>query len=175
MPPVGDGLTIAYHGLNLGRLSLCANAAGTMRIMLANMLPWAEFRNTYGQPIAIARTGQAAHRPAGRLDRRHRRAGRLGLVADRPGLSRRAGVHHRQDLRQRGAEGSGHRAVHEDARRPVVPARPLFGDNVHDFLAPCIYEGEGEVLGLAFFKSLVKEHGKQFFEPIGKALQARPI
>jgi hypothetical protein len=47
----------------------------------------------------------------------------------------------------------------------------LFGDNVYDFLAPCIYEGEGEVLGLAFFKSLVKEHGKRFFEPIGKAAQ----
>ena len=47
----------------------------------------------------------------------------------------------------------------------------LFGDNVYDFLAPCIYEGEGEVLGMAFFKSLVKEHGRKFFEPIGKALQ----
>jgi hypothetical protein len=47
----------------------------------------------------------------------------------------------------------------------------LFGDNVHDFLAPCVYEGEGEMLGLAFFKSLVKEHGRRFFEPIGKALQ----
>ncbi len=49
----------------------------------------------------------------------------------------------------------------------------LFGDNVHEFLAPCIYEGEGEMLGMAFFKSLVKEHGKQFFEPIGKALARR--
>ena len=48
----------------------------------------------------------------------------------------------------------------------------LFGDNVHDFLAPCIYEGEGEMLGMAFFKSLVKEHGKRFFEPIGKAAAA---
>src|SRR5262249_35230001 len=38
-PSIGDGLTIAYHGLNLGRLSLCANAAGCMRVMLANMLP----------------------------------------------------------------------------------------------------------------------------------------
>src|SRR4029077_10818449 len=47
----------------------------------------------------------------------------------------------------------------------------LFGDNVYDFLAPCIYEGEGEMLGLAFFKSLVKQHGQQFFEPIGKKLQ----
>ena len=51
----------------------------------------------------------------------------------------------------------------------------LFGDNLYDFLAPCIYEGEGEMLGMAFFKSLVKEHGKQFFEPIGKAAQAKNI
>ena len=30
---VSDGLTIAYHGLNLGRVALCANAAGTMRMV----------------------------------------------------------------------------------------------------------------------------------------------
>ena len=47
----------------------------------------------------------------------------------------------------------------------------IFGDNVHDLLAPCIYEGEGEMLGMAFFKSIVKEHGKAYFEPIGKRLQ----
>src|SRR5205823_5551696 len=51
----------------------------------------------------------------------------------------------------------------------------LFGDNVHEYLAPCIYEGEGEMLGMAFFKSLVKEHGRQYFEPIGKALQTHQI
>jgi hypothetical protein len=51
----------------------------------------------------------------------------------------------------------------------------VFGDNVYDFLAPCIYEGEGEMLGLAFFKSLVKQHGKEFFEPIGRALQQAGI
>ena len=51
----------------------------------------------------------------------------------------------------------------------------LFGDNIHEYLAPCIYEGEGEMLGMAFFKSLIKEHGKQFFEPIGRALQAAGI
>jgi acyl-CoA dehydrogenase len=42
-------------------------------------------------------------------------------------------------------------------------------------LAPCIYEGEGEMLGMAFFKSLVKEHGRQYFELIGKALQKHQI
>jgi hypothetical protein len=51
----------------------------------------------------------------------------------------------------------------------------IFGDNVHEYLAPCIYEGEGEMLGMAFFKSLVKEHGRRFFEPIGKKLQQAGI
>ncbi len=50
-----------------------------------------------------------------------------------------------------------------------------FGDNVHEFLAPCIYEGEGEMLGMALFKSLVKHHGKQFFEPIGQILHDNSI
>ncbi|EMI18207.1 acyl-CoA dehydrogenase domain-containing protein, partial [Rhodopirellula maiorica SM1] len=51
VPSRGDGLTIAYHGLNLGRVSLCANAAGAMRWMLAEMLPWGAYRQTYGQSI----------------------------------------------------------------------------------------------------------------------------
>ncbi len=50
-----------------------------------------------------------------------------------------------------------------------------FGDNVHEYLAPCIYEGEGEMLAMGFFKSLVKDHGKTYFEPIGKALAAAGI
>jgi len=48
----------------------------------------------------------------------------------------------------------------------------MFGDNIHEYLAPCIYEGEGEMLGMGFFKSLVKQHGKTYFEPVGKALAA---
>jgi hypothetical protein len=51
----------------------------------------------------------------------------------------------------------------------------LFGDNVHEYLAPCIYEGEGEMLAMGFFKSLVKAHGVQYFEPIGKTVQAAGI
>jgi hypothetical protein len=51
----------------------------------------------------------------------------------------------------------------------------MFGDNIHEFLAPCIYEGEGEMLAMGFFKSLVKHHGKTYFEPVGKALAAAGI
>ncbi len=49
-PPRGDGLTIAYHGLNLGRIALCANAAGTMRLMMAE-------HHSLGQISANVRSG----------------------------------------------------------------------------------------------------------------------
>ena len=64
VPPRGDGLTIAYHGLNLGRVALCANAAGAMRLMMASMIPWAQFRRTYGADDRQPRTRAAPARPA---------------------------------------------------------------------------------------------------------------
>ena len=54
--------------------------------------------------------------------------------------------------------------------RSFLHGHPL-GDNLHDLLAPCIYEGEGDMLNLAFFKSLVKDHGIKYFEPIGLAMK----
>ncbi len=174
-PPVGDGLTIAYHGLNLGRVSLCAGAAGTLRVMLANILPWAEFRRTYGQPI---NTRELVKRRVARL---------AGLIAGADALiawsSWLIDQHYRGELeciiaKIFGSEGMKEAAIElfmkTHGGRSFLKGHP-FGDNVYDFLAPCIYEGEGEVLGLAFFKSLVKEHGRQFFEPIGKTLQARKM
>src|SRR5262245_10412893 len=170
-PRLGDGLTIAYHGLNLGRLSLCAGAAGSMRVMLANILPWAEFRRTYGQPI---NTRELVKRRIARL---------AGLIAGSDALiawtSWLIDQHYRGELECIVAKIFGSEAQKEAAielfmkthgGRSFLKGHPL-GDNVHEFLAPCIYEGEGEMLGMAFFKSLVKEHGRQFFEPIGKALQ----
>jgi alkylation response protein AidB-like acyl-CoA dehydrogenase len=174
-PTVGDGLTIAYHGLNLGRLSLCAGAAGTMRQMLANMLPWSEFRVTYGQPIA-------------RRELVKRRIARLaGLIAGTDALvswgSWLIDQGYRGEMECIIAKIFGSEAMKEAAIELFMKTHGgrsflkghLFGDNVYDFLAPCIYEGEGEILGMAFFKSLVKEHGKQFFEPIGRALAEKKI
>ena len=174
-PPVGDGLTIAYHGLNLGRLSLCAGAAGSMRVMLANMLPWAEFRRTYGQPIA---NRELVKRRIGRL---------AGLIAGADALvawgSWLIDEGYRGEMECIIAKIFGSEAMKEAAIELFMKTHGgrsflkghLFGDNVYDYLAPCIYEGEGEVLGMAFFKSLVKEHGRAFFEPIGKALQQHHI
>jgi hypothetical protein len=172
---VGDGLTIAYHGLNLGRLSLCAGAAGTMRVLLASMLPWAAFRRTYGQPI---QSRELVKRRIARL---------AGLIAASDALvawgSWLIDEGYRGELECIIAKIFGSEAMKEAAIELFMKTHGgrsflkghLFGDNVYDYLAPCIYEGEGEILGLAFFKSLVKEHGKAFFEPIGKALQQHKI
>lgn len=175
VPPLGDGLTIAYHGLNLGRVSLCAIAAGCMRVMLANILPWAQFRRTYGQPIV---TRELVQRRIARLAALI--AGADALVAWTSWLIDQG---YRGELECVVAKIFGSEAQKEAAIELFMKTHGgrsflkghLFGDNVYDFLAPCIYEGEGEMLGLAFFKSLVKEHGREFFEPIGKALQQAQI
>ncbi|RMF36945.1 MAG: acyl-CoA dehydrogenase, partial [Planctomycetota bacterium] len=166
----GDGLTIAYHGLNLGRVSLCAAAAGTMRSMLADMLPWAHYRCTYGQPIE-------------RRELVRRRIAMLaGYITACDALTDWCA-----NLIDRGFRGEmecivakifGSEAQKSAAIELYMKTHGgraflhghFFGDNVHEFLAPCIYEGEGEMLGMAFFKSLVKHHGKRYFEPIGRAL-----
>ncbi len=174
-PVQGDGLTIAYHGLNLGRLSLCAGASGSMRVMLANLLPWADFRRTYGQAI---KTRELVKRRLARLAALI--AGSDALVAWGSWLIDQG---YRGEMECIIAKIFGSEAMKEAAIELFMKTHGgrsflkghTFGDNVYDFLAPCIYEGEGEILGLAFFKSLIKEHGKEFFEPIGKALQAHGI
>ncbi|MCC9609692.1 acyl-CoA/acyl-ACP dehydrogenase [Blastopirellula sp. JC732] len=169
-PIKGNGLTIAYHGLNLGRISLCANAAGTMRLMMASMIPWAKFRETYGEPIAKRELVQ-------------RRIGRMaGLIVAADALvawcSTLIDSGYRGEMECIIAKIFGSEAQKEAAIELFMKTHGgrsflhghMFGDNVHEYLAPCIYEGEGEMLGMAFFKSLVKQHGTTYFEAVGRAL-----
>ena len=174
-PPRGDGLTIAYHGLNLGRVALCANAAGTMRQMLASLLPWANFRVTYGETIAKRELVQRRlAQLAGMI------VGCDALVAWCAGLIDRGYRGEMECVVAKifGSEAQKRAAVEifmkTHGGRSFLHGHP-FGDNVHEYLAPCIYEGEGEMLAMGFFKSLVKDHGKRYFEPVGKALAAAKI
>jgi alkylation response protein AidB-like acyl-CoA dehydrogenase len=174
-PTRGDGLTIAYHGLNLGRVSLCANAAGTMRLMMGSIIPWAKYRRTYGAAIS---TRELVQRRLARM---------AGLIVSCDALVQWcAGLideGYRGEMECVIAKIFGSESQKEAAIELLMKTHGgrsflhghLFGDNVHEYLAPCIYEGEGEMLGMAFFKSLVKQHGTQYFEPVGKALQASGI
>ncbi len=175
VPAKGDGLTIAYHGLNRGRVALCAGAAGTMRVMLKNILPWAKYRKTYGASID---TRELVQRRVGHM---------AGLIVACDALTDWCGwlldEGYRGEMECIIAKIFGSEVQKEAAIELFMKTHGgrsflkghLFGDNVHDFLAPCIYEGEGEMLGMAFFKSLVKVHGTKYFEPIGKALAAKGI
>lgn len=175
IPKVGDGLTIAYHGLNLGRLALCAGAAGVMRTLLANLLPWAKYRKTYGQAIETRELVQ----------RRIARTAALIVGADalQSWGSWLLDKGYRGELECIIAKIFGSEAEKEVAIEYFMKTHGgrsflkghIFADNVHDFLAPCIYEGEGEMLGMAFFKSLAKAHGAKYFEPVGKALARENI
>ncbi len=174
-PADGDGLTVAYHGLNRGRVALCANAAGAMRMMMADIVPWANFRKTYGQPIG---TRELVQRRLGHL---------AGLIVACDALTEWCSglldEGYRGEMECIIAKIFGSEAQKEAAIELHMKTHGgrsflhghLFGDNVHEFLAPCIYEGEGEMLGMAFFKSLVKQHGRRYFESIGKILHANGI
>jgi alkylation response protein AidB-like acyl-CoA dehydrogenase len=173
--PRGDGLTIAYHGLNLGRVALCATAAGTMRLMMASMIPWAHYRVTYSEPIA-------------RRELVQRRLGQLaGMIVAADALvawcSTLLDAGYRGEMECIIAKIFGSEAQKEAAIDLFMKTHGgrsflhghMFGDNVHEYLAPCIYEGEGEMLGMAFFKSLVKHHGTTYFQAIGEALNKAGI
>lgn len=146
-----------------------------MRGMLANILPWARYRNTYGATID---TRELVQRRVGRM---------AGLIVAADALTDWCGwlldEGYRGEMECIVAKIFGSESQKEAAIELFMKTHGgrsfleghLFGDNVHDFLAPCIYEGEGEMLGMAFFKSLVKVHGTKFFEPIGKALAAKGI
>ena len=134
-----------------------------MRVMMANMIPWAHFRVTYGEPIA-------------RRELVRRRLGVLAgyivacdaLVAWCSGLIDQG---YRGEMECIIAKIFGSEIQKEAAIELLMKTHGgrsflhghLLGDNVHEYLAPCIYEGEGEMLGMAFFKSLVKDHGVQYF------------
>jgi len=138
--------------------------------MLADIIPWAQYRVTYGQAIEKRELVQ-------------RRVGRMaGMIVACDAVSQWcAGLidqGYRGEMECIVAKIFGSEIQKEAAielymkthgGRSFLHGHP-FGDNVHEFLAPCIYEGEGEVLGMAFFKSVVKNHGKVFFESIGRTL-----
>src|SRR5438552_17440783 len=146
-----------------------------MRLMMASMLPWANYRHTYGEAIA-------------KRELVRRRLGRLaGLIVACDALvawcSTLLDQGYRGEMECIIAKIFGSESQKEAAIELFMKTHGgrsflhghLFGDNVHEYLAPCIYEGEGEMLGMALFKSLVKQHGMEFFEPIGQTLVAAGI
>jgi alkylation response protein AidB-like acyl-CoA dehydrogenase len=159
-PPSGkqpDAMKIVWHGLNRGRVTLAAQAAGTLRILHGHAARYAAARRTWGAPIAERELVQ------GRL-------GRLAaatLACDALAAWAAAAIDSGQtgELEAICAKVIAGECVRDGAidalgihgGRAFLVGHPL-GDAWHDHFAVTVYEGESDLLGLALFKGLCKHH-----------------
>lgn len=157
-PPEGrDGMAIVWHGLNRGRVTLAAQAAGTLRLMLAQAAAFAGRRATWGRPIADRELVQ------GRLGRIAAAIAACDALAAWAAAAIDAGG--TGELEAITAKVVASTCVRESAidalgvhgGRAFLVGHPL-GDALHDHLAVTVYEGESDLLGLALFKGLCKRH-----------------
>jgi long-subunit acyl-CoA synthetase (AMP-forming)/alkylation response protein AidB-like acyl-CoA dehydrogenase len=158
-PPQGssDAMRIVWHGLNRGRITLAAQAAGTLRLLERQARDHALRRRTWGEPIASRELVQ------GRLARIA-----AGIVAcDSLAAWAAAAIDAGQsgELEAITAKVVAGECVRDGAinslgvhgGRAFLVGHPL-GDSFHDHFAVTVYEGESELLGLALFKGLAKHH-----------------
>lgn len=152
-----DAMRIIWHGLNRGRITLAAQAAGTLRILLAHARDHALARHTWGQPIASRELVQ------GRLGRIAARITACDALASWAAASIDAGGS--GELEALTAKIVAGECVRESAidalgihgGRAFLVGHPL-GDSFHDHFAVTVYEGESDLLGLALFRGLAKHH-----------------
>ena len=153
-----NGRSAAYHGLNHGRVLVCAFSAGILRIMAGTLIPWVQTRETFG---AVIGSRELVQRRLGRLAARIVACDALTAWA-----SQLLDQGYRGELECVLTKVFGSEAVKEATvdlllktfgSRAFLPGN-LFSDSVYDLLAPAVYEGENEILTLGFFSSLAKAH-----------------
>ena len=158
-PPAGasDGMPIVWHGLNRGRVTLAAQAAGTLRLLLRQARDHALRRRTWGEPIASRELVQ------GRLARI--RAGAVACDSLAAWAATAIDSGQSGELEAIIAKVVAGECVRDGAinslgvhgGRAFLVGHPL-GDSLHDHFAVTVYEGESDLLGLALFKGLAKHH-----------------
>lgn len=170
----GNGLKHVYHGLNFGRVAVCANAAGAMRLILRIISPnaWGKYRETFGKPIEereLIKTRVA--RLAALI---------VGADAIRDFASRQLEAGNRAELECIIAKIYGSEALKEAAidlglmtvgGRGFLQGHPI-GDNLHDFLAACIYDGQNDMLRQKFVAELGREHFERFLKPLAEGMKS---
>ena len=155
--PSGDAMRIVWHGLNRGRVTLAAQAAGTLRLLLAQARDHAAARITWKQPIGSRQLVQ------GRLGRMAASIVACDAVAAWAASAIDAGQSGEWEaitakvvashcVREAAIDALG---VH--GGRAFLVGHPL-GDSLHDHFAVSVYEGESDLLGLALFKGIAKHH-----------------
>jgi alkylation response protein AidB-like acyl-CoA dehydrogenase len=170
-----DGLTIAYHLLNRGRVMVCAAAAGRLRALLAHMRLWGRTRISLGQPI----------------DRRdlpledYARLAGLIVCADalRDWTAWLLQQGYRGELEAGAAKVTVTRLLAEAADRiypqfwggRALDAGHPYALHAAELKAPEIYEGHNNMLALAWFAALTKRHSRQYLLPLLQRQEALGI
>ncbi len=152
-----NAMKMIWHSLNRGRVTLSAQAAGTLRILIEHAKNHAHRRTTWEEPIASRELVQ------GRLGRMAASvlaceslsawgasAIDLGYTGEFEAII--AKIVASECVRAGAIDALG---VH--GARSFLVGHPL-GDSFHDHFAVTIYEGESELLGLALFKGIAKYH-----------------
>ena len=155
-PPAGDAMAIVWHGLNRGRTTLAAQAAGTLQLLLSHAAAFARERETWGRPIATRQLVQ------GRLGRIAAAAFACEAVSQWAAVAVDAGGGEWEAVIAKVTASTAVREAAVDALgihggRAFLVGHPL-GDAWHDHFAVGVYEGESDLLGLALFRGLAKGH-----------------
>ena len=169
--PNGNGLIPIYIGLNYGRVAVGANCAGIMRLLLKSVCPWTNYRETFGKRIETRdKVKSGIARLAALI---------VGADSLRDWCAEMLDNGERAELECIIAKTFSASALKEaafDIAMMIHGGRSflgghLIGDNVHDYLAPSIYEGQNDMLSMKFFATLAKDHGVKYLLPIGDAIK----
>ena len=153
----GDAMRIIWHGLNRGRVTLAAQAAGTLRLLLAQARDHAGRRITWNQPIASRQLIQ------GRLGRMAASIVACDALAAWAAAAIDGGQSGEWEaitakvLASHCVRDAAIDALGVHGGRAFLVGHPL-GDSLHDHFAVTVYEGESDLLGLALFKGIAKHH-----------------
>lgn len=156
----GNGLKHTYEGLNPGRIAVLANAAGAMRLILRLIAPnaWGKYRESFGKSIEEREL----------IKTRIARLAALIVGADalRNFCSKQMDDGDRFGLSCIIAKIFGSEAISEAAidlglmtagGRGFLHGHPI-GDNLADFLAGRIYDGQNDMLRQKFLAELMTPH-----------------
>ena len=166
----GDGRVVAYHALNRGRVLLGAGGAAALRSMIDSLVPWVGARETFGHPIAER---ELVQRRLGRLAARLVACDALLLwsaqLLDAGYRGELEGVVTKVFCTEAIKEATVDVLLKTHGGRALMDGN-LFADEVHELLAPTVFEGENEILTLGFFAALARAHGEDVLQPLTRAL-----
>lgn len=152
-----DGMQIIWHGLNRGRVTLAAQAAGTLRLLLAQASGHARRRTTWGAAIASRELVQGRlGRLAASIIACDAMAAWAASAIDGGGTGELEAIAAKITASSCVRDGAID-ALGVHGGRAFLVGHPL-GDSLHDHFAVTVYEGESDLLGLALFKGLAKRH-----------------